>query len=305
MTTHVRSTTSPKIQPALAEPLSHQLLTALGQHRMATTTQLHDLLRPAAARQTISAPLNRLRRQGLVDFTVLARAGRTRAWFLTGEGTRLTRDFPPLRGRPPYPVSSATAASLKTPHTLTVLRTHLAFVTDARKRGDEHGYLDWTPEVSHPLADGERIIADAVLHYTRVEEERTKLRAFVEVDRATMGSERLATKLIEYARLWTYVPQPGGRHRARQQPVGTGPIWLRWYPVFPRVLFVLTGASRKVLNHRISDLQAMVEQHPLVAAMARQVPLGAAVLEDLEVHGASGDVWAPLRGGSSRSWTQL
>nr|WP_030181118.1 replication-relaxation family protein [Streptomyces sp. NRRL S-813] len=291
--------------PSPIEPLPHQLLTVLGQHRMATTNQLHELLRPAAARQTISAPLNKLRRDGLVDYTVLPQSNRSRAWYLTSEGARLTRDFPALRGRPAYPINSATAASLKTPHTLTVVRTHLAFVSDARRRGDEHGHLDWTPEASHPLSDGERIITDAVMHYTLMEgDERTKLRAFVEVDRATMGSERLASKLIEYARLWSYEPQPVGRPRSRQ-PAAAGAVWLRWYPVFPRVLFVLTGASRYVLGNRISDLQAMVAEHPLVGTLARQVPMGAAVLEDLEDRGATGDVWVPLAGGDSRPWTEL
>ncbi|WP_369383262.1 replication-relaxation family protein [Streptomyces sp. cg36] len=291
--------------PSPVEPLPHQLLAALGQHRIATTRQLHELLRPRAARQTVSAPLNKLRRDGLVDYTVLPQSNRSRAWYLTSEGARLTRDFPALRGRPPYPVSSTTAASLKTPHTLTVVRTHLAFVTDARQRGDEHGHLDWTPEVAHPLSDGERVIADAVMHYTLVEgDERTKLRAFVEVDRATMGSERLASKLIDYARLWAYEPQPVGRPRSRQ-PTAPGAVWLRWYPVFPRLLFVLTGASRYVLDHRISDLQAMVAQHPFVGTLARQVPMGAAVLDDLEERGPTGEVWVPLTGGGSRPWTEL
>ncbi|MGW1193241.1 replication-relaxation family protein [Streptomyces sp. NPDC002559] len=291
--------------PSPVEPLPHQLLAALGQHRMATTGQLHGLLRPNAARQAVSNPLNRLRHEGLVDFAVLPQSNRTRAWYLTGEGVRLVRDFPALRGRPPYPITSATAASLKTPHTLTVVRSHLVFVADARRRGDEHGHLDWTPEVSHPLSDGERVIADAVMHYTLASEgQRTKLRAFVEVDRSTMASERLASKLIEYARLWSYDPQPVGRQR-RQPAAGGGAVWLRWYPVFPRVLFVLTGASRQVLENRISDLQAMVAQHPLVGALARQVPLGAAVLEDLELEGPSGEVWVPLGGGAPRSWTAL
>ncbi|MBA4866216.1 replication-relaxation family protein [Streptomyces sp. PSKA54] len=277
------------------------MLATLAQHRMATTSQLHDLLRPDATRQTISTPLNKLRRHGLVDYTVLPRSNRSRAWYLTSEGARLTRDLPALRGRPPYPITSATAASLKTPHTLTVLRTHLAFVADARRRGDEHGHLDWTPEVSHPLSDGEKIITDAVMHYTLIgADHRTKLRAFLEVDRATMGSERLASKLIEYARLWSYEPQPIGRRRQ-----GTGATWLRWYPVFPRVLFVLTGASRYALDHRISDLQAMVAQHPLVAALAREVPLGAVVLDDLEEHSPTGNVWVPLGGGQPRPWTEL
>jgi hypothetical protein len=264
---------------------------------MATISQLHALLRPDATRQTVSAPLNKLRCNGLVDYTVLPQSNRTRAWYLTSDGARLARDFPEMRGRPPYPVSSAMAASLKTSHTLTVVRTHLAFVADARRRGDEHGHLDWTPEVSHPLSDGEKIITDAVLHYTLIRaNQRTKLRAFIEVDRTTMGSERLATKLIDYARLWAYEPQPGGRQRARQAAV-PGAVWLRWYPVFPRVLFVLTGASRYTLEHRISDLQAMAAQHPLVAALAREVPLGAAVLDDVEEQGPAADVWMPLAGG--------
>ncbi|MDQ1051873.1 replication-relaxation family protein [Streptomyces sp. V4I2] len=291
--------------PSPVEPLPHQLLAALAQHRMATTNQLHALLRPDAARQTVSGPLNKLRQQDLVDYTVLPASNRSRAWYLTGEGARLTRDFPALRGRPPYPITSSTAASLKTPHTLTVVRTHLTFVADARRRGDEHGHLDWTPEVSHPLSDGEKIIADAVMHYTLIgDEERTKLRAFVEIDRTTMSSERLASKLIEYARLWSYEPQPVGRQRSRLSAVPAA-VWLRWYPVFPRLLFVLTGASRYVLDNRIADLQAMVAQHPLVNTLARQVPLGAAVLDDLEHRGPTSGVWVPLAGGERRPWTEL
>ncbi|AZQ39970.1 hypothetical protein EJ357_46650 [Streptomyces cyaneochromogenes] len=270
---------------------------------MATTGQLHTLLRPHATRQAISQPLNKLRRQGLVASTVLPRSNRSRAWYLTPDGARLARDFPELRGRPPRPISSNAAAALKTPHTLTVVRTHLAFVTDARHHGDEHGHLDWTPEVSHTLGDGTALIADAVMHYTRNHgEHRTKLRAFIEVDRATMAGERLAAKLIDYARLFTYHPHPAVRPR---QPPSAGPGWLRWYPLFPRVLFVLTAAPRTTLDHRISDLTAMAAQHPLAAALAAQVPLGAAVLEDLESHGPTGDVWIPLTGGTPRPWTDL
>ncbi|MGX1545149.1 replication-relaxation family protein [Streptomyces adustus] len=288
--------------PKPAEPLPHQLLAALGLHRMATTAQLHQLLRPHASRQTVSGPLNKLRRNNLVDHIVLPASNRTRAWYLTQEGARLTRDLPVLRGRPPYPITSTTAASLKTPHTLAVVRAHLAFAADARRHGHEHGPWDWTPEVSHAIGEGERVVADAVMHYTLLESEhRRKLRAFVEVDRTTMSSERLAVKLIEYARLFHHEPQPVGRRR----PAATGPAWLRWYPVFPRVLFVLTGASRTRLDNRISDLQAMTAQHPLVAALAHEVRLGAAVLEDLEHHGPASDVWVPLTGGTPRPWTEL
>ncbi|MET8809682.1 replication-relaxation family protein [Streptomyces sp. NPDC004546] len=264
--------------------------------------RLRRMLRPDGTRQLISRVLNRLRSDGFVDRTALPDANRTRthAWYLTQEGARLTRDLPILRGRPPYPITPTTAASLKTPHTLAVVRTHLAFAQDARRLGHEHRPWDWTPEVSHSIGEGERLVTDALMYYTAVQSEhRRKLRAFVEVDRSTMSSERLAAKLIEYARLFQHEAQPVGRRRQTT----AGPAWLRWYPVFPRVLFVLTGASRTRLEHRMSDLQAMVAHHPLVAAPAREVRLAATVLEDIEEHGPAQAVWVPLAGGKPCAWT--
>jgi hypothetical protein len=304
MTRSTSGVPAAELAPSPAEPLRLQVLTALALHRMATTGQLRVMLRPDGSRQLFSRVLNKLRSAGFVDLTPLSDSDRSRthAWYLTPEGSRLTRDLPVLRGRPPYPITSTTAASLKTPHTLTVVRAHLPFAADARQLGHEHGPWDWTPEVSHPIGEGERLVADAVMHYTVVDgEHRRKLRAFVEVDRTTMSSERLAVKLIEYARLFQYEAQPVGRRR----PAATGAAWLRWYPVFPRVLFVLTGASRARLGNRMSDLQAMVAHHPLVTALAREVPLGAAVLEDIEQHGPAQPVWVPLTGGEPRPWTDL
>lgn len=98
-----------------------------------------------------------------------------------------------------------------------------------------------------------------------------------------------------------YEAQPIGR----RGQAAAGPAWLRWYPVFPRVLFVLTGASRTRLENRMSDLQAMVAQHPLVSALALEVRLGAAVLEDLEQQGPAQAVWLPPAGGKPRPWTDL
>ncbi|MEU5894539.1 replication-relaxation family protein, partial [Streptomyces sp. NPDC047461] len=78
--------------PSPAEPLAHQLLAALALHRIATTHQLRALLRPHATRQTVSAPLNRLRRHGLVDYTVLRAVAKS-----DGLGSSLVR---PGRGGP-------------------------------------------------------------------------------------------------------------------------------------------------------------------------------------------------------------
>ncbi|MFF7602329.1 replication-relaxation family protein [Streptomyces mirabilis] len=286
------------------EPLRHQALAALAQHRIATSSQLRQMLCPHSTRQVMSRVLSKLRTEGFIDWTTLPEANRshTKAWYLTPDGARLTRNLPVLRGRQSYPITSNTAASLKASHTLAVVRAHLAFAEDARRLGHEHGPWDWTPEVSHSIGEGERVVADAVMYYTVTESDnRRKLRAFVEVDRTTMSSERLAVKLIEYARLFQYEAQPVGRRRQ----AAAGPAWLRWYPVFPRVLFVLTGASRSRLENRMSDLQAMVAQHPLVAALAREVRLGAAVLEDIEQYGPAQAVWVPLAGGKPRPWTDL
>ncbi|MFF0706353.1 replication-relaxation family protein [Streptomyces tendae] len=89
--------------PSPIEPLPNQLLTALRQHRMATTGQLQTLLRPTVRRQTVNTPLNRLRCQGLVHYTVLPRSRWMRAWYLTGNGVRMVKDFPALPGQPPTP----------------------------------------------------------------------------------------------------------------------------------------------------------------------------------------------------------
>lgn len=49
----------------------------------------------------------------------------------------------------------------------------------------------------------------------------------------------------------------------------------------------------------------MTAQHPLAAALAREVPLGATVLEDIEKHGPTAPVWVPLAGGDPRPGTSL
>ncbi|MFI9772586.1 replication-relaxation family protein [Streptomyces sp. NPDC052415] len=292
-----------ELAPSSAEPLRLQILTALALHRTATS-QLRQMLRPEGSRQLISRALHQQRTAGYVDLTPLHATDRSRthAWYLTPEGARQTRDHPLLRGRPPCPITTSTAASLKTPHTLTVVRAHLAFAADARRLGHEHGPFDWTREVAHLIGEGERLVADAVCTTpSQAANTAGNCGAFMEIDRTTMSSERLAIKLIDYARLFTYDTQPAGRRK----PHTTGPGWQRWYPVFPRVLFILTGATPARLNNRISDLQAMTTQQPLVAALARETPLAAAVLEDLEKHGPSGAVWTLLTGGEPRSWTEL
>jgi hypothetical protein len=121
-----------------------------------------------------------------------------------------------------------------------------------------------------------------------------------------MSSERLARKLISYARFHDYTPQSPTGRRGTVADQAAMLAWQRFYPRFPRVLFIVTGASEASLKRRIDDLRAMAAGHPLVTHLAGQVKLGAAVLEDLEQQGPSAAVWTPLAGPADRrSWMDL
>ncbi|MEY9842775.1 replication-relaxation family protein [Streptacidiphilus sp. EB103A] len=285
-----------------ATPYAAQAITVLYQHRMATQTQLHHLLAPTRSAQWTSKKLTALRTEGLADYITLPPPGRQHVWFLTDYGRTVAADWPELRQLPtPPPVATdPVAVRLRTSHTLTVLRTHLAFLTDARRRGDEYGVLDWVPERYHKITDqhDDAVIADALLHYTATSTGtggRAQFRAFVEVDRATTSSERLATKLIGYGRFLEYTPLPVGRRSAAQTQSAL-PLWQKSYPLFPRVLFVITNIGGLGLRNRIEDLKSMASAHPLAANLVRKVPVGVARLEDLEEHGPSATVWTALDG---------
>ncbi|MFF4763329.1 replication-relaxation family protein [Streptomyces sp. NPDC001292] len=158
----------------------------------------------------------------------------------------------------------------------------------------------------HPIGGGEAVILDALMFYRRGREggEGAMLRAFVEVDRATMGPERLAAKLNSYARLYHYVPAPapGRRHRlAFQEPLQEE--WRRHYPLFPRLLFVLVGTGPAGIETRLKALRAAATD-PALAGFLRDVPVLAAPLVDLLQGGPAEPVWHPVRGPRSIvSWS--
>ncbi|WP_330334782.1 replication-relaxation family protein [Streptomyces sp. NBC_00536] len=293
-------------QPATGDSQAHQAVALIAQHRLLTSAQIRTLVAPHLPPRKIHKVLVPLREDGLITHTTLPHG--MQAHFLTPAGHQTVADWPELRGRTATPIHSPAAARLRAGHILTGARAHLAFLTDARARGDEYQPLDWVPEVTHRLPDtagADRLIADAVFHYTATSPRRLQYRAFVEIDRATMSSERLARKLITYARFHSYTPQPTGR-RGTVADQGAMLAWQRVYPRFPRILFILTGASRPSLAHRIADLRSMAADHELVARVATRVPLGAAVLEDIEEQGPQAPVWTPLTGSAEpRGWTEL
>ncbi|MEU9438833.1 replication-relaxation family protein [Streptomyces sp. NPDC048252] len=203
------------------------VLAVLVQYRMATTEQVHLIIAPGVRIEQTRRRLAKLRAEGLVDRSTLPQAGRSRVWFAAGYGVRVAAEWPELRGRRPLRlVSDPVAARLRVSHTLTVTETGLQFLLDARRRGEVCRPLDFLPEIHHPIGGGEAVIPDALIYYQRGSQDGggaggSMLRAFLEVDRATMGPERLAAKLRAYARLHQYTPTPVGRHRTAE-PVQEG-----------------------------------------------------------------------------------
>jgi hypothetical protein len=251
--------------------------------------------------------LAKLRDEGLVDRITLPQTGRLRVWFPTHYGVQVASEWPELRGlRPSKTLSDPTAARLRVSHALTVTETALVFLEDARRRGELCQPLDWMPEVYHPLGSGEAVIPDALMFYRRGSENGdggSMLRAFVEVDRATMGPERLAAKLPVYARLHRYMPVPITRHRlAGQEPPQEE--WRKHYPLFPRLLFVLDGTGPAGATTRIRALRAAAAD-PALSGFLRDVPVLAATLADLLQHGPAAPVWHPVQNPDSHvSWNQ-
>ncbi|MEU9917778.1 replication-relaxation family protein [Streptomyces sp. NPDC051001] len=269
-------------------------LAVLAQYRMTTTEQMHLMIAPDVRIEQTRRRLVKLRKEGLVDRITLPQAGRTRVWFATHYGAEVAAEWPELREWQPAKLGAdRTAARLKVGHALTVTETGLAFVQDARRRGDVCRPLDWIPEVYQPLGGGEAVIPDAVLYYRRDlggGQGWSMLRAFVEVDRATMGPERLASKIHAYQRLYEYVPAMAGRPRAGQEPPEEA--WQRRYRRFPRLLFVLDGTGPTGVENRITALAAGASlTRP---AFRANVPMLAASLTDILRDGPSAPVWRPL-----------
>ncbi|MER6676108.1 replication-relaxation family protein [Streptomyces sp. NPDC000983] len=272
-------------------------LAALTQYRMATTEQMHRVITPEVRREQTRRRLAKLRDEGLIDRITLPRAGRLRAWFPTSYGVQIASEWPEFRGRrPPKTVSDPTAVRLRVGHTLTVTETALVFLEDARRRGELCRPLDWIPEVHHPLGGGEAVIPDALMYYRQGREggDGPMLRAFVEVDRATMGPERLAAKLTAYARLHGYVPTTPGQRRPAFGQEPAQEAWRRRYPLFPRLLFVLDGTGPAGITTRIHALH-VAAMDPALALFVRTVPVLSAALADLRAHGPSRPVWHPVQ----------
>ncbi|MFJ5680312.1 replication-relaxation family protein [Streptomyces sp. NPDC093097] len=270
-------------------------LTALYQHRLVSTRQLHRMITPHHTRsEYLRRQLQLLRADGLVDCVNRRRRGQTELlWWVTQDGADAVEATGLLPKRP-YRMNRHAAAGPLQEHTLANVETGLAFLTHAARFGHECGPLDWTPEVAHYYRADDRpgedlaLIPDAVLHYVHAgtDQQRTLLTLFLEIDRAQMTVGRLANKLHAYAAYHAYAPQPlarGARRTTKPQLA-----WRSRYPVYPRTLLILTGATPAQLQRRITDLRSLVAADPDITTAG--IRAGVTTLDQLTDQGP----WAPI-----------
>jgi hypothetical protein len=289
-------------RPATLPALAQQAMAVLYQQRLMTTGQLHRLLQPRARRPVyLLEQLRRLERAELVQRVRALHRNPRHAqfvWFLSEEGYRHMDGSQESITRQ-HRTTAATAIGPRQAHTLAVNEVGVAMVEHARRLGHECEPLDWMPEVAHRIRDGQRrfeddhVICDAVLDYAHVTADgrRTLLRAFIELDRCTMTTSRLADKVAAYGRYFTYVPQENDRARRAGR---TRPAWQLVYSRFPRLLIVLDHASPRVLSSRINDLAALTGANPHLAPLAGELSVGVTTLQRLRDQGPFEPIFKPL-----------
>ncbi|AJF70508.1 hypothetical protein SVTN_39815 (plasmid) [Streptomyces vietnamensis] len=283
--------------------VAQQAAQVLYQHRLVSTRQLHRLVTPHHTRtEYLRRQLHTLREAGFAGVVGRRTTGQTELlWWLTEKGAQAVEAVGLLQQRP-YRMSPEAALGPLQEHTLAVVDTGAAFVEHARRLDHECGPLDWSPEIAHYYRDEARpgeelcLVPDAVLNYVHTEaRQRTLLTFFIEVDRTQMTIARLAQKLHAYAAYHAYAPQPptakGARGPRRQ---ATMPAWRSRYPVFPRLLMVLTGASEERLARRIADLRSLAASDPVLATTALRA--GVTTLNQLRARGPFEQVFTPVLG---------
>ncbi|MBS1886109.1 MAG: replication-relaxation family protein [Actinobacteria bacterium] len=261
-----------------------EILESLGQHRLLSTRQVHDLHTPAASIQWTRRLLARLRGEGLA--ICLRRPGGLLLWYLSGRGADALEAIPSRAEQRRAAVTPEKAAGPLQEHTLAVNEVGLSFVRAARARGEECGPFDWFHEIAHSLGPPpgrrapEQLIADAVLTYQLAEEAGGASIAyrFVELDRANRSAAELARRVGRYARLFRRaVPD-------EDPAIGRVALWERIYPVFPGLLVVLAGRGPQRLAERRAVVLALCRADPELAATP-EVEVAICTLADLVSHG--------------------
>lgn len=253
------------------------LLESLYEHRLLSAHQLHRMHNPKQGVRWTREILTGLRRRGLVNFVRAADGGGS-VYFLTIKGARaveLIATRPAQRRR--KLITPEQAAGPLRAHTLAVNETGVAFMQAAHEHGDEFDALAWQHEVAHPLSSERRrlLIADALLTYLQYgQEDELRLHyRLLELDRANVPTEVLASKLAHYADLYNYTS-----------------AWRARYEVFPDVICVLAGKEEATLRRRMQSVLALCRQDPVIVRTP-QVKISFCLLSDLVTQGPFAAIW--------------
>mgnify|MGYP001230989630 CR=1 FL=1 len=234
---------------------SAEILASIGQHRVLTTEQVRRLHLPGRSSRRAQQLLAHLWAAGLIERVQAPVDLPRRLWFLSRSGA-LAAKVSGIVSEVPATLSPEQVTGQLQEHTMAVNDSMICFAEAARERGDEFGPLSWRHEVTHTFGKGrghrrQLLRADAVMTYLRLEGDGVLIeQRFIEVDRATLATDRLAAELTAYARL----------NRA-EDDLGE-PAWRSTYPAFPPVLCILAGASREALERRRSTTIALLASDP-------------------------------------------
>lgn len=263
--------------------IAAEVLTSIYQHRLLTTAQVHQMHMQGHTRRWAEQILATLTSRGLTAF-VRTGLGGTHRYYLTLAGAQAVEVIPTRVETRRKLISPEQAAGTLWQHTLAVNDVGIAFMQAARARSDDFGPFAWRHEIAHqaPTAGhtrGELLIADALLTYLAIGQEMTFHYRLLELDRATVPTDTLASKLARYTHLYRHTP-------AGQSQLA----WQQRYPIFPDIICVLTGQGRSVLKRRAQTVLALCRADPRLTSTP-EVRISLTLLEDLQAEGPFAPIW--------------
>jgi hypothetical protein len=105
----------------------------------------------------------------------------------------------------------------------------------------------------------------------------------LELDRATVPTDTLATKVARYADLYRHIPSHRGQQPGKR-------AWQARYPIFPDIICVLAAQPRAVLQRRAQTVLALCREDPQLQSTP-EVRVSLALLEDLQAQGPYAAIW--------------
>jgi hypothetical protein len=262
------------------------IVASLTAHRALSTEQIRVIHLPDTGPRRCRAVLARIATAGLIAHVRTGGGSPQRLWFATEAGAGAAVEVGAMPRSPRVFEAEEVVGPLQA-HTFAVNEAAIAFLRAARKAGDDFGPLAWRHEVGHPLSRparrGRSVIADAVLTYVRTTAGKVYVdQRFLELDRATLAVDAMASELARYADLF------------RAEGEGGEPIWLRRYPKFPSVVCVLAGAGHDVLVRRRDTALALLRAEPQLTRTP-EVEIRVCLLEELVERGPFAPIFRSLR----------